>query len=111
MKLTKLNKYVKTSLRNPLPPAVKRSPKRDAQDLENILLSQSSQAMYSPPWADRIQINWISCWVGTCFNTQLVDVYCLNTSTFVRQKRKNEDCLQSACLDNLVINNNNNHKL
>lgn len=42
MKLTKLNKCIKTSLRKPLPLAVKRSPKRDVQDLENILLSQSS---------------------------------------------------------------------
>lgn len=62
--------------------------------------------MYSPPRPDTVQINWISCWVGTYFNTQLVDLYCLNTSTFVRKKQKKEDCLKRACLDNLVINNN-----
>lgn len=102
MKLTKPNKCIKTSLRNPLPPAVKR-----CQDLENILLSQSSpvdvQSSVNRHSSDELNFFLSGHIFQPTVSGSLLFKY---KHVCGKEAGKKEDCLERACWDNLVISKN-----
>ena len=97
--------WIKTSLRNPLPPAVKCSPKCGVQDYSSRSYRVDAQSTVS-----KFRFRFIGFHAEWVIFQRTISTSLLFKNKHVRkrEREKKEDIFEGACRDNLVISNNHN---